>query len=170
MGYRARQFKRHSPLRGLLVLVIAGLIAARLVTLALPHLRDALRGTILGDGSKVPSTICRAGNPLAGVYNPGRLAVRANCVSAIGRVVFILHAPDGDLHISLLPDRGYWRLLDRSNYTKQGATLVVEIVPADQATVHAPAIGAHVQVTGTYVTDLEHGWREIHPVWRITPV
>jgi len=47
---------------------------------------------------------------------------------------------------------------------------VVEIVPADQAAVHIPTVGAHVRVTGAYVTDREHGWHELHPVWQISPV
>ncbi len=29
-------------------------------------------------------------------------------------------------------------------------------------------LGSHVRVTGAYVTDMEHGWTEIHPVTSIT--
>lgn len=173
MSYRMRRTRRRSPLAGLFVLAVAALVAAGLTTAAVPRLRHALAGTLFGDAPAlkgIPAATCRGGNPLAGVHNPGRLAMHATCVSAIGRVAFVLHAPDGDLHISLLPDRGYWHLLDRRNYAEQGGTLVVEIVPADQAAVSVPAVGAHVRVTGTYVTDLEHGWRELHPVWQITPL
>jgi hypothetical protein len=45
----------------------------------------------------------------------------------------------------------------------------VEVIPADRAQVPIPAIGAHVRATGAYVTDLAHGWREIHPAWQIVP-
>ncbi len=170
MGYRPQRARRRSPLSGLFVLAIAALVAARLVAVGLPHLRHALTGVLLGGPAGGAPAICRSGNPLAGVYNPGRLALHAGCVSAVGHVVFVLHAPDGDMHISLLPNRGYWRLLDRRNYAEQGGTLVVEIVPADQAAVHIPTVGAHVRVTGAYVTDREHGWHELHPVWQISPV
>ena len=146
------------------------LVTARLAMVGLPHLRHALAGALFGKASSAVPATCRAGAPLAGVNYPGRLAVHARCVSAVGHVAFVLHAPDGDIHISLLPDRGYWNLLDRRNYAEQGGMLVVEIVPADQATVPVPIIGAHVRVTGTYVTDLDHGWRELHPVWQITSV
>jgi hypothetical protein len=27
--------------------------------------------------------------------------------------------------------------------------------------------GKHVRITGAYVTDMEHGWNEIHPVTSI---
>jgi hypothetical protein len=27
--------------------------------------------------------------------------------------------------------------------------------------------GKHVEITGAYVTDVEHGWNEIHPVTSI---
>jgi hypothetical protein len=70
---------------------------------------------------------------------------------------------------NVLPDRGSWHLLNRRNYLAQGGTLVVEVIPAARTQVPIPAIGAHVRVTGAYVTDLEHGWREIHPAWQIVP-
>ncbi len=170
MRYRSQPFKRRSPLRGLLVLAIALLIAARLVMLGLPRLHQALAGTLFGDATSAVPVNCHTSNPLAGAYSPSRLALHAGCVSAVGRVVFVLHAPDGDIHISLLPDRGYWHLLDRRNYTAQGGTLVVEIVPADRKTVALPGVGDHVRVTGAYVTDREHGWRELHPAWQIVNV
>jgi hypothetical protein len=25
-------------------------------------------------------------------------------------------------------------------------------------------IGTHVEVTGAFITDMEHGWNEIHPI------
>jgi hypothetical protein len=31
-------------------------------------------------------------------------------------------------------------------------------------------IGRHVTVTGVYVTDMEHGWNEIHPVTSIVVI
>jgi len=72
------------------------------------------------------------------------------------------------LHV--LPDRWYWPLLNRHNVALQGGTLVVEVVPADRAGVTIPTLGEHVRVTGVYVTDRVHGWRELHPTWQIVRV
>lgn len=35
-------------------------------------------------------------------------------------------------------------------------------------TVPIPPVGAHVQVTGVYVLDSDHGWMEIHPISVLT--
>jgi len=147
------------------------LYSAVLVGLTLlPFLRAELRGTLHGDDPRAGGPIrCRGGDVLAGVHKPGKLAVRGHCVSAFGRVVLILHPTDGDTHLSLLLDRGYWPLLDHRNYTHQASTLVVEIVPADRPHMIIPALGEHVRVTGAYVTDSHYGWRELHPAWQIVP-
>ena len=34
-------------------------------------------------------------------------------------------------------------------------------------TITAPRIGDRVRITGSYVTDRDNGWNEIHPVSRI---
>jgi hypothetical protein len=33
--------------------------------------------------------------------------------------------------------------------------------------VSIPSVGQHVSVVGQYVTDLDHGWNEIHPVYSV---
>jgi hypothetical protein len=170
MRKRAAGGGRASAARSLLVLGVVLLVAGLGASAALPRLRHALGGLLFGDNvSAGPPVVCRRGNVLAGVYNPWRLAVRAPCVTTVGRVVLVLQARDGDTHINVLPDRGYWHLLNRRNYLTQSGTLVVEVIPANRAQVPVPAIGTHVRVTGAYVTDLEHGWREIHPAWQIVP-
>ena len=170
MGKRAPVGGRASAARSLLVLVVVLLVAGLEASGALPRLRHAVGGVLFGDRVNAgPPIVCRRGNVLAGVHAPWRLAVHAPCVTVVGRVVLVLHARDGDTHINVLPDRGYWHLLNRRNYLTQGGTLVVEVIPADRAQVPIPAIRAHVRVTGAYVTDLEHGWREIHPAWQIVP-
>lgn len=157
--------------RDLLVLLIICCLAAGVVRAGLPRTRHLLAGTLLGDppgaGGPIP---CRSGNVLATVPNPGHLALLAPCRSASGRVLLVVHARDGDTHISLLPDRGYWPLLDQRNYLLQGGALVVEVSPADRAAVTIPSVGAHVRVTGAYVTDREYGWREIHPAWQVVRI
>jgi len=174
---RAQRYRdeRRTVARGYGVLLGALLTVAVLAlwapSAALPHLRHALQGTLHGDAPTPGGpVVCRVGTVLASAHKGDHLAVQERCVTAIGRVVLILHAPDGDTHISLLPDRGYWPLLDRHNLVFQGATLVVEVAPADRGSVAIPPIGAHVRVTGALVTDRAHGWREVHPTWQIVRV
>ena len=171
MTYPHRSRQRHSVTAGFVVLALVAISGVGLVTLALPrvqHLRNALRSTLVGNAINAgPPVVCRGGDVLASTHKGDDLALRERCVTAVGRVVLILHAPDGDTHINLLPDRGYWRLLNRRNLLLQGGTLVVEVVPADRRIVAIPALGTHIRVTGAYVTDLRHGWREVHPAWQI---
>lgn len=131
---------------------------------------------------------CRSGNPLANVYHPYRLHVVDSCKTVTGRVAYVRHEDDGDMHINLRLDPKYANLLDARNRSAEHGDLVVEIVPADQpgctagkpprpphgtydfgrctgADIADPPVGAHIRVTGPYVRDNDHGWMEIHPVW-----
>jgi hypothetical protein len=126
---------------------------------------------------------CRGGDPLENVRDPSRLRVLRRCATATGVIQFAQWENDGDVHISLTLDRKYRYLLNDGNRRKHNGTLVVEIVPADQpgcrkgehvrygrctgAHVHKPERGERVRVTGPWVLDRPHGWREIHPAWRI---
>jgi hypothetical protein len=126
---------------------------------------------------------CRDGDPLANVRDPKRLKVLRRCVTATGVVHFAQTEKDGDVHISLTLDRDDRYLLNGGNRRKHHGTLVVEIVPADQpgcrkgervrygrctgASVRTPKRGARIRVTGPWVLDRPHGWREIHPAWKI---
>ena len=101
------------------------------------------------------SPYCRRGDPLAGVYHRDRLHVRSRCRVVSGRVRTLRREDyDGDVHV--------W--LDTAD-----GPLVAEIIPQDRALVGIPAAGAFVEVVGPYVDDVEHGWREIHPTWFVTP-
>jgi hypothetical protein len=99
---------------------------------------------------------------------------------------------DGDTHFDLALDAAFANLLKPANYSGQNGWLVAEIVPADKpgcipgqpprpatgtynygictgARETAPPIGSHVNVTGPYVLDEDHGgWAEIHPVWQVS--
>jgi len=113
------------------------------------------------------------------VYEPDRLKVIERCTSVEGRVVSVYPADDGDLHIGLDPDRK--SVLNLRNVIHMRGELVVEIVcehaPADQgvapfcagftSAVAVPQQGDRVRVIGSYVTERDNGWNEIHPVTRI---
>jgi hypothetical protein len=113
------------------------------------------------------------------VYNPSRLQVVDKCITVTGIIDSIRSEQDGDLHIRLKLDPPYVHLVNQANQENQFGDLVLEpicIGKVTQATaisacqnfhqnIDIPPVGSHVQVTGSYVLDKEHGeWAEIHPV------
>lgn len=116
------------------------------------------------------------------VYSPDRLEVHNSCQTVTGTVVRNVQEPDGDTHIRLHLDSSYTGLLNDYNYRYQKGTLILEIVCAYSVTqedavsacqgysnqVLIPSVGQHLSVVGQYVTDLDHGWNEIHPVYSVT--
>jgi hypothetical protein len=113
------------------------------------------------------------------VYDPERLQVLAACAAVEGRVVSVHRASDGDLHIALDPDQK--SALNLLNLMHAHGTLVVEAVcdhpPAKGeasgacegfvSQIKPPTVGERVRVVGSYVTDRDNGWNEVHPVTRI---
>lgn len=128
--------------------------------------------------TKLPPQICNS-ELWNHVYEKERLRIIEPCTSAEGKVVSLQRASDGDLHIGLDPEQK--SMLNVMNVIHGHRELVVEIIcehsptrdEAKQACagfrsqVKIPQIGDHVRVTGSYVTDSDLGWREIHPVTKI---
>jgi hypothetical protein len=127
---------------------------------------------------RLPASECNA-DLWKNVGEPERLHVIAACTSVEGQVVSVYRASDGDLHIELDPyDKS---VLNFVNVMHAHGHLVVEIIcehtPEDAGAVAAcagltsqvmvPQINDYIRVTGSYVTDRETGWNEIHPVTRI---
>lgn len=110
------------------------------------------------------------------VYHPQRLRVIEACKVVEGTIVSLRKEADGDFHIRMDVDGK--SLLNERNLAGQHGDLVLEPVCANEVTqadaveacraftssVTIPRVGDRVRVTGAYVTDLEHGWNEIHPV------
>jgi hypothetical protein len=98
----------------------------------------------------------------------------------MGTVVDVAHEDDGDHHVWFKPDPGFESLLNAENHFQARPAMLAEIVPdcpLDTNPVSAPAaarcpttklripvIGNHVSMWGPWVLDIDHGWREIHPV------
>jgi len=127
---------------------------------------------------KLPAAECNA-DLWKHVYEPGRLRVIEACTAVEGRVVSVHRAQDGDLHIGLDPDQK--SVLNLVNAIHAQRNLILEAV-CDHATtsseprascagftspIMAPKIGDRIRATGSYVTDRENGWNEIHPVSKI---
>jgi hypothetical protein len=125
------------------------------------------------------------------VYHPTRLIVKQDCITVTGVIVDatatqshhqpdgVRHEPDGDTHGWLKVDPEFGSLINAGNTSDEGGNLVFEIVchytmtqvdaqPAcagfkDHTSI--PPVGAHVAITGTFVTEKNHAkWNEIHPV------
>ncbi len=117
------------------------------------------------------------------VYHPQRLKVVEKCKSVTGVVKNFVREADGDYHIRLdVDDRS---LVNQANQEGQHGYLVLEPICQDSPTqrdAEEPCqgykgpwidasgyVGKHVEVTGSYVSDLDHdGWMEIHPVSSIS--
>ena len=119
------------------------------------------------------------------IYNPARLQVIDTCKSVTGVIESKRVEKDGDYHIRVKLDPPFSNLINSANIKNQFGDLVVEPICVNKVTqadaisacqnfrqnISIPPIGSHVNITGSYVLDREHGnWAEIHPVTSITPV
>jgi len=116
-----------------------------------------------------------------------RLKVITPCMVVTGTIFNVASEADGDYHIRVTVDPQFKNLLNAKNNSGQGGHLVVEPVCAKTPTqsdtvkegvcngfsqnIFTPDMkGKRVQIVGVYVEDMEHGWREIHPVTGITVI
>jgi hypothetical protein len=119
------------------------------------------------------------------VYNPNRLQVVAPCKSVLGIIESKRVERDGDYHIRVKLDSPFSNLINSANIKNQFGDLVVEPICVNPVTqtdaisacqnfhqnISIPPTGTHVNITGSYVLDKEHGmWAEIHPVTSITKI
>ena len=108
----------------------------------------------------------------------------AACQTVTGTIAKQHASDDGDIDIELTLDPQFANLLNKGNLTNLNGNLNIEAIcqAAVQPDIPAaspacsgvgklvvPPVGAHVQVTGSYVLDTNHGWMEIHPISVITP-
>lgn len=109
-----------------------------------------------------------------------RLQVIQDCVTVTGTFIHAKKEKDGDYHITIKIDAEFASMLNSVNIKRQHGYLVVEPIcqnPVTQSdalkagvclnfhqTFKMPKKGTRVSVTGVFVTDMEHGWREAHPV------
>ena len=98
----------------------------------------------------------------------------------MGVVVQVIKEPDGDRHVWFHVDPGFESLLNPENHFQGKPAMLAEITPdcplstnprtADEAarcpatTMEIPGPGDRIDIYGPWVTDLDHGWNEIHPV------
>ena len=114
------------------------------------------------------------------VYTPKRLEIVRPCAAVRGVVLkSSCNHYDGDRKLYLKLDPEFENLLNAKNMSAQRGLLVVEIVcdcklhlkhacRGFSNPIHVPKKGDYVEVSGSYVKDLNHGWMEIHPATSIT--
>jgi carboxypeptidase family protein len=118
------------------------------------------------------------------VHDVKRLEVVKPCQTVTGVIATHHSSDDGDIDMELAVDPPFANVLNQGNISKLNGHLQIEAVC--QAPIHPdvpdafrackdftgsvpiPAIGTHVQVTGHYVIDHDHGWMEIHPISVLT--
>ena len=113
------------------------------------------------------------------VHNPSRLTVIDDCITISGFIRNITAERDGDYHVLVQLDDEYRGFVNAANWEKASGYLVAEPIcqiktepvmkecKGFDKKIKIPSIGTHVEMTGTYVFDKNHGWMEIHPVTRI---
>jgi hypothetical protein len=143
-------------LAGLIVIVFAPALARS----------SAAPRTSLGQAATRPAYCPSRTKVLNGVYHSSRLTVKRICQRAVGTVRVVRHEEDGDLHIDVEPTPAFQDLLNGANQSKQHGWLVVEFMARDGGHLPAPAVGDKVTLIGAWVLDAQHGWNELHPVWR----
>jgi hypothetical protein len=152
--------------------ILAGIVAL-VVVLVVASRRYTGKVTV-----KLPAGDCSA-DLWKHVYKSDRLRVIEACTAVEGRVVSVHRAQDGDLHIGLDPDQK--SVLNLVNVIHAQGNFIVEAV-CDHPTTNnesngacagftssivVPKIGDRIRATGSYVTDRDNGWNEIHPVSKI---
>jgi hypothetical protein len=132
-------------------------------------------GAAVGTARTFHWSVCPPyGHVLGGVRNHRRLILIDRCRSIEGTISAAKHSGDGDFHITYRP--------------RSGGRLVVEFMPRDRG--HLPGFSTvqsfvrhrtPLRLTGAYVCDSNHhradakrdahghyhGWRELHPVFRV---
>jgi hypothetical protein len=121
------------------------------------------------------------------LYHSPRLQVHQLCATVTGTIVDASHGKnkdgcrheaDGDGHCFLKLDAGQEKFLNQKNLDNEDGALVFEpichyrVTQADakaackdwKQNLVLPPVGSHVRMTGSWVTDLQHGHNEIHPV------
>lgn len=151
---------------------------------SLPYVANSTAASpiMLKSAMDAESTQCDA-SLMDHVYHNPRLDVVSPCMTVSGTVKFVKPEDDMDYHLRVKLDPQFGGLVNDANIN---GYLVVEPIceaPMTHRTTQAaidacdnfaqdiriPNIGDHVDITGVYVLDRQHGWMEIHPVTNISP-
>lgn len=126
-------------------------------------------GTVLAGGDEPKTTPCAWNDdPFEGVDAEERdsLTLVTACGEVKGTVADIIKVVEGEhttYHFTLLPDSAYASMANAQNQAQLNGALMIEVEPQDQGLIPRLHIGEHLDIQGPHVTDIDHGWNEIHP-------
>lgn len=165
-----------------LTLLFAALLATGCAArhVAVPTIREAessLAKQFASDGC----TDDPAGYLKKRIWNAKRLEIIEPCVTITGVVTAVRPILDGDLHVHLRPDPQFAGLVNEKNIQARGGNLILEpqcfwamwrrnsTGPCKNRgySMRIPKTGTRVRVTGTFVFDRDHGWNELHPIFKL---
>lgn len=156
-------------LLGLLIPLVLGLLAPS-IGVRFAGAQEGSDGAQGGtDGAELD--VCPpADQAMVGVWGQGRLKVMDPCQKASGTVLKAEHEPDGDLDLYVSLDPAYDQLAGsaaelNSLHGWGPGDVLVELMPRDSGHLPAPVEGDHLDLWGAWVTDANHGYKEIHPIW-----
>ena len=149
-------------LLGLLIPLVLGLLA--------PSVGARFAGAQEGSDGAEQDVCPPANQAMVGVWGQGRLKAIDPCQKASGTVLKAEHEPDGDLDLYVDLDPAYDELAGSAtelNFLHRWGPgdVLVELMPRDGGHLPAPVEGDHLDLMGAWVTDTNHGYNEIHPVW-----
>ena len=115
------------------------------------------------------------------IWNAKRLDIIEPCITITGVVTAVRPILDGDLHVHLRPDPHFSGLVNEKNIQARGGNLIMEpqcrwamwrrgstgSCSNRGFRLEIPKVGTRVRVTGTFVFDRDHGWNELHPVFKL---
>jgi hypothetical protein len=133
-------------------------------------------GTVLAGGDEPKTTPCAwNAEPFEGMdaEEQAELTLISACGLVKGTVqdiTVVVRDEQRMYHFTLLPDAEYASLANSANTAQLKGALMIEVEPADQAIFPRLHIGERLSIEGPHVTDIDHGWNEIHPAKIITVI
>lgn len=115
------------------------------------------------------------------IYNRSRIKLLRPCATITGTIIGKRPEKDGDIHTFLKVDPQFDYMLNDMNRTHEKGALIIEPMCVGKVTQEDAKkacrgfsqnfpdlkVGSHVEVTGVYIFDREHGHNELHPVTSI---
>ena len=153
--------------------IVGGLVVAMAVPGVVPARTQTVAtdppGTVLAGADEPRTTPCAwASAPFEGMdaQEQAELTLITACGEVKGTVqdiTVVVRDEQKVYHFTLLPDPEYASLANSANTAQLKGALMVEVEPQDQGIIPRLHIGEHLQIQGPHVTDIDHGWNEIHP-------
>jgi hypothetical protein len=169
-------FRYSSPKISLItgVVLLAGLLQVALITGILPGGKPPGLDVAQAQSTETDPSCPSANQATYGAYHSNRLVLHDSCQHLVATVQKVKGGEyDGDLDIYVNVDPEYASLtgapqnIDNLRRYSNGGNLLIELMPRDAPHIPSPEPGDKVDVYGAYVFDSQHGFYEIHPIFKM---